>query len=155
MLSLSKAWTHEKGLQTSKARKREEKGKQQHNCLVTTSNHGVTLLSNYGGERCHLIEFEVEWIVDSGAYHCSLKREYFTTYKVRSLGSINMRNKSTSQIMGIGNVYMQIEIGCIIILKNVRHVLDLQLNLLFMSTLDKEGYEHFMGKVHGNSPRKL
>ena len=48
--------------------------------------------------------------------------------------------------MGIDNVYVQIEIGSIITSKNVRHVLDLHLNILFASIVNKEGYEHFIGK---------
>ena len=57
-----------------------------------------------------------------------------------------MGNKSISQIVGINNIYVQTKVSCIITLKNVRHVPDLRLNLLSTSTLDKEGYEYFMGK---------
>ena len=54
-----------------------------------------------------------------------------------------MGNKNTSQIVGVGNVCMQTKTSCIMTLKNVSHVLDLWLNLLSTSALDKEGYEHY------------
>ena len=94
-----------------------------------------------------MIEFEVEWIVDSSAsYHYDPKKEYFTAYKAESLRSINIGNKSTSQIVGISNICVQTEVSYTITLKNVRHVPNLCLNLHSTSTLDKEGYEHFIGK---------
>ena len=57
-----------------------------------------------------------------------------------------MGNKSTFQIMRIGNVYVKIKTSCILTLKNVMHVPNIQLNLLFASTLDNKGYEQSMGK---------
>ena len=54
------------------------------------------LLCEYEGECCHLVEFKVEWIVDFGtSYHCDLERKNFTTYKIGSLGSINIGNDNT------------------------------------------------------------
>ena len=69
---------------------KQEKGKKKvdDNAIVatTTSNNGVTLLCDYERECCHLIKFEVEWIVDSGAlYHCVSKKEYFTPIKLEVL----------------------------------------------------------------------
>ena len=93
---------------------------------ASTSNHGIILFCDCEKECCHLVESKAKWIVDSRAsFHCILEKEYFKTYKTRNLGCINMGNKRTSQIMGIGNVCVQMEAICIMILKNMRHILDL------------------------------
>ena len=79
--------------------------------ITTTGIDGITLICDYEGEYYHLIEFKVKWIVNSSAsYHCFPKREYFTSYKVGSLGSTNMENNSISQIIGIGIVCVQTKI---------------------------------------------
>ena len=55
-----------------------------------------------------------------------------------------MGNKSVSQIAGIGDICIQTSMGCTLTLKDVRHILDLRLNLIFVHTLDKDGYSHFI-----------
>ena len=55
-----------------------------------------------------------------------------------------MGNKSVSQIVGIGDICIQTSIGCTLTLKDVRHVLDLRLNLISVYMLDKDGYIHFI-----------
>src|SRR5436853_105811 len=53
-------------------------------------------------------------------------------------------NSSYSKILGIGDISLRTNLGCQLILKNVRHVADLRLNLLSGITLDRQGFEsHF------------
>nr|KYP66486.1 Retrovirus-related Pol polyprotein from transposon TNT 1-94 [Cajanus cajan] len=116
------------------------------NTAATTSasDDEITLLCNQG-ECCHIAEPDEEWIIDSAAsYHCVPKREYFTTYRKGDFGHVNMGNKSTSQIVGIGDIHLQTGVGCTLILKDVRHIPDIRLNLISVNVLDKEGYEHSM-----------
>ena len=69
-----------------------------------TSNIEVTLLCNQE-YCCHVAKQDVQWVVDSiTSYHCVPKREYFSTYKARDCGTMNMGNKSVSQIAGIGDI---------------------------------------------------
>ena len=83
--------------------------------------------------------------MDSAAsYHCAPKREYFSTYKARNCGTMNMGNKSVSQITGIGDIFLQTSMGCTLTLKDVQHDPDLHLNLISMHMLDKDGYSHFI-----------
>ena len=53
-----------------------------------------------------------------------------------------MGNKSVSQITGIGNICIQTSMGCTLTLKDVRHIPDLRLNLIFVHMLDKDRYNH-------------
>ena len=53
-----------------------------------------------------------------------------------------MENYSHSKILGIDDVCLQIDVGCILLLKDDRHVLDLLLNLISYIVLDREGYHN-------------
>jgi len=57
-----------------------------------------------------------------------------------------MGNNNVADIVGIGDICIQTNVGCTVILKNVRHIPDLCLNLISMSALDKEGYKHQLGE---------
>ena len=78
------------------------------------------------------------------SYHCIPKREYFSTYKVRDFGTVKMGNKIISQITRIDDICIQTSMGCTLMLKDVRHILDLHLNQISMHMLDKDGYNHFI-----------
>ena len=53
-----------------------------------------------------------------------------------------MSNNNVTDIIGIGDVCIQTNVVCTIMLKNMRHILDLCLNLISMSAPDNEGYKH-------------
>ena len=103
------------------------------------------------GDFYHVAEQDVEWVVDSApSYHCLLKREYFSTYKVGDFGTVKMGNKSVPQIAGIGDICIQTSMGCTLTLKDVQHIPDLRLNLISMHMLDKDGYIHFINSGNWN-----
>ena len=56
-----------------------------------------------------------------------------------------MGNNSYADIMGIGDICVETNIGYTLELKNVRHVLDMRLNLISTHILDKEGYGNYFG----------
>ena len=104
----------------------------------------MTLLCNQE-DYCHVAEQDVEWVLDSVAsYHCVPKMEYFSTYKVGDFGMVKMGNKSIFQIAGIGDICIQTSMRCTLTLKDVRHIPDLRLNLIYVYLLDKDGYNHFI-----------
>ena len=59
-----------------------------------------------------------------------------------------MRNEEACQIIGIGDVCLTTSIGCKLVLKDVRHVLDVKLNLILVGRLDDEGY---MGRIRNST----
>ena len=84
--------------------------------------------------------------MDSAAsYHCVPKNEYFSIYKAGNFGVVKMGNTSVSHIVGIDNICIQTSTGCTLTLKDVRHILDLRLNLIFVHMLDNDEYSHFIG----------
>lgn len=58
---------------------------------------------------------------------------------------MNMGNKSVSKIVGIEDIIVQTNTNCKVILKDVRNISDLQLNLMSTNVLNKEEYEHHFG----------
>ena len=47
-----------------------------------------------------------------------------------------------TDIVGIGDICIQTNVGYIVILNNVRHIVNLLWNLISMSDLDKDNYKH-------------
>ena len=50
-------------------------------------------------------------------------------------------NISFSKIAGIRDICLKTNVGCTLVLKDVRHVPDLQMNLISGIDLDQDGYE--------------
>ena len=89
----------------------------------------------------------IEWVVDVAAsYHASSQKEFFSTFQAGDFGTVNLGNSSFSKIVGIGVVHIQTNVGCTMVLKDVRHVPNLCLNLISGITLDRQGYENYFGK---------
>ena len=72
----------------------------------------------------------------AASYHATLIREFFISYKFGDLGTVKMGNSSHSKIAKIGDICIEMRIGCILTLKDVRHVPDLRLNLISTCALD-------------------
>ena len=56
-----------------------------------------------------------------------------------------MGNTTLSKIVGIGDIVIQMSVDCTMTLHDVRYILDMHLNLMAVSILDREGYEHRFG----------
>ena len=81
--------------------------------------------------------------MDLGAtHHTTSNKDVFTSYKIGNFGIMNIGNYSHSKILGICNVCLQTDVRCTLLLKDIRHVLDLRLNLISYIVLDREGYHN-------------
>jgi hypothetical protein len=106
----------------------------------------VVVLSIGEDECCHVADPYDEWVIDTAtSYHVTLRREFFTSYKAEYLGRVKMGNKSYADIVGIGDICVEANTRYTLKLKDVRHILDMRLNLIFVNVLDKEGYESHLG----------
>ena len=66
-------------------------------------------------------------------------------YKVGDFEKVKMGNSSNANIVGVGDVCIQTNIGCTMTLKDVRHVQDLCLNLISVHAPDLVGYHSDFG----------
>ena len=83
------------------------------------------------------------WVIDFGAsFHVTSHSDFFTLYKIGDFGNVRMGNSAVSSpiLVGIGDVYLETSIGNKLVLKGVRHVPDIRLNLISTSRLDDEGF---------------
>ena len=86
----------------------------------------------------------VEWVIDSAAScHVTPRKDLFTSYKMGNFGRVKMGNDSYANIVGIGDICVRANTRYILILKDVRHVPDIHLNLISTHVLNKEGYGNY------------
>jgi hypothetical protein len=82
---------------------------------------------------------DMTWISDSGAtIHATSCRELFTNYTAGDFGVVKMGNNDRAQIIG-RDVHLDTENGTTLVLKSVRHLEALQLNIILVGLLDKDG----------------
>ena len=84
-------------------------------------------------------------------FHLTPKRECFSSYTNDDYGYVKMGNDGACKIVGIRNVCLLTSTGCKLILKDVRHVPDVRLNLVSVGQLDDEDCN---GSFH-NGARKF
>ena len=65
------------------------------------------------------------------SYHATPNRELFNTYKAGDFGCVKMGNTANSNIVGIGDICINTNVGYQLMLRDVRHVPDLCLNLMY------------------------
>ena len=92
---------------------------------------------------------EMTWVVDSGAlFHLTPDEKCFSSYTAGDHNCVRMGNEGTCWIVGIGDVWLSTPTGCKMLLKDVRHVPEVRLNLILAGRLDDEGY---MGSIRNDS----
>ena len=83
------------------------------------------------------------WWIDSGAtHHITRSKELFIDLKEKKIGEykVYMRNDTYSDVLGERNCKLSIN-GIVVNLSNVLYVPSVCRNLIFVSVLDKKGYE--------------
>ncbi|KAA8532467.1 hypothetical protein F0562_032500 [Nyssa sinensis] len=134
------AWKREQKEENNYLKNNKEK-----NTIATFESDEVAVLS-CGKEECLHVGNEIEWVVDTGAsYYATYNKEFFTSYKAGDFGTVKMGNTSHSKIVGIGDVCIRTSVGCMMTLRDMRHVPDLRLNLISGIALDREGYVNYFG----------
>ena len=68
--------------------------------------------------------------------HVVCTKKLFTTNKVGNFGTVKMDNMSYSRIVGISDECIKTNVGCTVMLKNVRHVPNLHFNLISTLAMD-------------------
>ena len=82
-------------------------------------------------------------MIDSGAtVHATSHREFFSSYIPRDSGFVKMGNGNQTRATSEGDVCLEMENGTRLVLKNVKHVPDICLNLISTGKLDDEGFKN-------------
>ena len=79
---------------------------------------------------CNNEVYNNKWILDSGCtLHMTFRKDWFSSYET-SKGTVLMGNNATCKIVGIGSVNVRCHDGIMRTITEVRHVLDLKMNLI-------------------------
>jgi hypothetical protein len=81
------------------------------------------------------------WILDSAcSYHVTPNRDWFDTYMSVNSGIVTMGNGVHCKITSIGNIRIKMFDDVVKTLCDVRHVPEVEKNLISLGTLDSNGY---------------
>lgn len=107
--------------------------------IVTIDNCIIIFDENF----INIVSHESSWVIDSGAYFYYAQREnLFSSYISSDFGIMKMGNDRSSPIVGISDILLENNNVSHLILKKVRHIPDVRLNLLFTGKLDDEEYTY-------------
>lgn len=113
------------------------------NRVATVSNDFLIM---YDEDVLTFVTNEMSWVIDSGAsVHATSRKDFFTSYAADDYGVVKMGNDGVSKVVGIGDVCLETNNGTRLVLKNVKHVPDIRLNLIFASKLDDDGFCNVFG----------
>jgi hypothetical protein len=86
----------------------------------------------------HLMD---SWILDSAcSFHVTPNIDWFDTYMSINSGIVTMGNNAHYKITSIGNIRIKMFDGVVRMLCDVRHVPEVEKNLISLGTLDSNGY---------------
>ena len=126
-------------------REQNEMKKNEKEINTVAAEGNITIVCDEG--YVSLVAQDSNWVIDSGAsFHVTSHGDFFRSYIAGDFGNVRMGNNGTSKIVGIGDICLETSIGSKLILKDVRHVSDIRLNLISTGRLDDEGFAHYFGE---------
>ena len=126
-------------------REQNEMKKNEKETNTVAAEGNITIVCDEG--CVSLVAQDSNWVIDSGAsFHVTSHGDFFRSYTAGDFGNVRMGNNGTSKIVGIGDICLETSIGSKLILKDVRHVPDIRLNLISIGRLDDEGFAHYFGE---------
>ena len=120
-------YCHEKGHMKRECRKLKNKekrrdksvDKKQEDTTAVTTNADLMVVCE--DDCINFVGQESNWVIDSGAsFHMTSRVDFFTTYTEGDYGFVRMGNEGLSKIIGMGNVCLETNLGCKLLLKGVR-----------------------------------
>lgn len=100
-------------------------------------------------------ELKKIWVLDSRcSYHMCLRNEYFEVLALKEGGGVRLGKNKSCKVQCMGIVHLKMFDGRKFLLRDVRYVFELKINLIFISMFDSLGYytriEHEVCKIlHG------
>ena len=81
-----------------------------------------------------------KWILDFVCtFHMSPVKSYFSDYHEYDRGRVMMGNNVVCKVIGMGNIHLKLHDGTVMLIRQVRHVPDLNRNLISLKMLDQIG----------------
>ena len=86
------------------------------------------------------------WVIDLGASFHTAHCDYFTSYVNGDYGHIRIGNERASKIVSIRDICLATSMDHQLLLKDVIHIPDICLNLVFTCKLDNDYYTNQFGE---------
>ena len=84
--------------------------------------------------------YNIDWILDFGASHHVTQSKYnFVAYNLGDYGRVHLGNNHFCKIVGVGDVQIRTKDGQNILLKQVRRIPEMCMNLISVGRLDDDG----------------
>ncbi|KAJ4721123.1 Retrovirus-related Pol polyprotein from transposon TNT 1-94 [Melia azedarach] len=124
---------------------KKDKGKEKKNDDSSDDDRVATITDDflimYDDDVVNLMCHETSWVIDSGAsIHATSRKEFFTSYTSGDFGDVKMGNNGLAKAIGMRDVLLETNNGTMLLLKNVKHIPDIRLNLISAGKLDDEGF---------------
>lgn len=119
----------------------EKKGK----CKVTDTTVVMTVYEDIlifcDDDQVNVIRRNSNWTIDSsGSYHVTPHKHSFPTYTKGDFNSVRIENQDSCKVVVKRNIVLETNKRCQLILKIVRYILNMHLNIVSMGQLDYEDY---------------
>ncbi|KAJ4721959.1 Retrovirus-related Pol polyprotein from transposon TNT 1-94 [Melia azedarach] len=109
--------------------------------LVNVTPEDVLTVQEH--DAINFAQTETSWVIDSGAsVHVTARRDLFSSYTPGDFGDVRTANEGVTRCAGIGDICLKTGNGSRLILRRVKHVPDIRLNLLSVSKLCDDGYDN-------------
>ena len=106
--------------------------------VVTTT---LDFLIVYDSDVVNFACQETNWVIDSSvSIHATHRKDFFTSYTSGEFGSVRMGNDGSAKAIGMEDVCLETSNGTMLILKNVKHIPNIRMNLISTGKLDDEGF---------------
>jgi len=98
-------------------------------------------------EEHDIVDSASSWVIGSGtSTHVTSRRDVLCSYTSGEFGDVKLTHKIVLMCVGLGDVNLKMSNGTKLTLKDVKHVLDIRLNLLSMARLCDEGYDSLFSR---------
>lgn len=101
----------------------------------------------YSKNSVNLTYHTSDWVINSGVlFHVFVHHNYFTSYTNDDSGYVQMENEGASKIVGIRDICLETSLDYKLLLKDVRYIPNIFLNMISTSMPDDNGYSNQFGK---------
>ena len=121
----------------------DQKNDKENTTTIVDGDLGIVYDESSVNLTCHTNDC----VIDSGAsFYVTSHLDYFTSYINGDYNHVRMGNEGASKIVGIGDICLETSIDCKLLLKDVKHVPDIRLNLTSTGKLDDDSYTNQFGE---------
>ncbi|KAJ0049009.1 hypothetical protein Pint_16582 [Pistacia integerrima] len=143
------------GVLNEEVRRKTQGSSSSHSEVLVTENRGRSKSKGQGKNDFYILydddvvnvaSQETSWVIDSGAsIHAISRKDLFTSYAAVDFGTLKMGNDGLAKVIGIGDVCLEMDNESSLLLRDVKQIPDICLNLIFTGRLDDEGYCNTFG----------